>query len=258
MSDNFGPRIARLCVLASAFLVTSALAGPGQLAIWCSPALKGVVADLVSQFERESGHSAVVKFGTFESLQGRLGAGEPPDVVIFQSDLIEGMQKGGKIDAATRIDVGRIGMGLAMRRGTPAPDISSADALRGVLVKAGSIAYPDPREGPGGVAAADAMAALGIAETLRSRIRLGGIGQGVQFVGHGEVEIALDHVTEIMARPAASFVGPLPGNLQRWVAYSAAIASDSINPDEAHPFLRFLAGGAVREKLRAAGIESSR
>jgi molybdate transport system substrate-binding protein len=242
-------------LLAAVLLTVQAQAGPGQLAIWCAPAFKGVVVELVDQFERESGHAAVAKCGTVENLQARGNAGEPPDIVMFADEMIEGMQQAGKIDASTRMAVGRVGMGLAVRKGAPVPDISSADALRTALVKAASITYPDPGKEPGGKIVTDALARLGLAEALRARTRLGSFGQGVALVGHGEVELAFDHANEIIARPAVSLAGLLPGDLQRWAAYSAAVASESINAGEARPFLEFLAGKAAREKLRAAGFE---
>jgi molybdate transport system substrate-binding protein len=243
------------CALCALWLPLHAYAGPGELAIWCAPVMKSVVAELASRFERETGHAAIVKSGTVEQLLGRSSTGEPPDEIMFPDDVMDGLLKGGKIIPASRMAIGRVGIGIAVRKGTAAPDISSPDALRKVLVQARSIAYPDPREGPAGGVIADAMKTLGIADSLRDRTRLGGIGQGVTFVGYGDVDLALDQATEIAARPAVLLVGLLPGGLQRWAGFGAAVSADSTSPQDARPFLDFLSGKVARDQLRAAGFE---
>ncbi len=251
--------VARVTVgIATLLVAAHAAAGPGEVAIWCSPAIKVVVAELASQFERETGHAAVVKSGSVEQMQGRIRAGEPPDVVMFPDETIEGLRKGGKIDTATLMAIGRVGIGMAVRKGAQTPDIATPEALRKALLQARSIAYPDPREGAGGNAVAEALKILGIDDALKARTRLGGVGQGLAGVGHGDIELALDQATEIMARPAVAFVGLLPGDLQQWAGYSAAVSSDSTNAPDAQPFLQFLAGKLARERLRAAGFEAVR
>jgi len=56
--------------------------------------------------------------------------------------------KQGRLVAATRTDVARGGIGIAVRAGTPKPDISSVDALKRALLEAKSITYARRRRRP--------------------------------------------------------------------------------------------------------------
>jgi len=46
-----------------------------------------------------------------------------------------------RIRPGTRVDLARSAIGMAVRRGSPKPNISSVDALRRTLLEAKSIAY---------------------------------------------------------------------------------------------------------------------
>src|SRR5258706_293804 len=71
--------------------------------------------------------------------------------LIFGTDVSakydRAMEKSGKIAPGSRIDLGRVGLGVVVREGTPAPDISTPEAVKAALIKANTIAYTDPKLG---------------------------------------------------------------------------------------------------------------
>ena len=56
-------------------------------------------------------------------------------------------RRAGKITPGSRIDLGRVGLGVVVREGTPSPDISTPEAVKAALIKAKTIAYTDPKLG---------------------------------------------------------------------------------------------------------------
>ena len=57
------------------------------------------------------------------------------------------LEKTGKLTAGSRADLGRVGIGVAIREGAPAPDFSTPEAFRKMLLDAKSVAYTAPELG---------------------------------------------------------------------------------------------------------------
>ena len=70
-------------------------------------------------------------------------------MIITLPGQIDDLIKQGKVGAGTRVDVARAGLGVAVKRGAPKPDIASADAFKRTLLNANSIAYA--AQGPSGI-----------------------------------------------------------------------------------------------------------
>src|SRR5262249_26504361 len=137
-------RCFRLAV-AGVLLAGNFAANAGEVRVLSTIAVKDVMENLIPQFERETGHKVAIHFGTTAVLKRQIDAGEDFDVAIFTPpELIEEMIKQGKIVAATRSDFAHTSVGVAVRTGTPRPDISSAEAFKKSLLTAKSSATPIP------------------------------------------------------------------------------------------------------------------
>src|SRR5208337_1851487 len=104
--------------------------------------------ELGPEFERTTGNKVVLISGpsmgtTPQAIPNRIQRGEPVDVVIMVGYALEDLIKQGKVISDSRVDLAQSGVGVAVRAGTPKPDISSADALKNTLLRAKSIAYSD-------------------------------------------------------------------------------------------------------------------
>ncbi len=123
-------------------------------------------------------------------------------------------------------------------------------------MKAKSLTYMDPGAGASsGIATAKIMRDLGIAEDVAKKTKLTQSGYSADRVASGEVELAIQNVSEIVPVKGVKLAGMLPEPLQVYTAYSAGVATKSVNPKEATDFIRFLARAEASARWKEAGIE---
>src|SRR5262249_22812510 len=134
-----------------------------------SPGVRGVVFALAPEFEKKTGHKVVSDFAVIAIIKRRIEAGEAFDVVIPGPELIDELVKQGKVAADANAAFGRTGVGLAVLRRSPAPDISTPDKLREALLAAKAVGHS--REGQSGVGFRAALDKLGIADRMRPKLR---------------------------------------------------------------------------------------
>ena len=77
--------------------------------------------------------------------------------------------KQGKIAGDTRVDIARVGIGVAVRDGAPKPDISSVDAFKNTLLNVKLVTYTP--EGATGTHLAKVLDRLGIAEQVKGKTK---------------------------------------------------------------------------------------
>src|SRR5262249_33146208 len=111
-------------------LPSGIVAQAAEIKVMSSAALSSVITELTPQFERESGHKLVVQYGASATLKKQIDAGEAPDVAILTPPLIDDLAKQGKVPGDARANVARTGVGVAVRKGGPKPDISTVDAFK--------------------------------------------------------------------------------------------------------------------------------
>src|SRR6185295_19953051 len=95
--------------------------------VLCTNGLKTVMLDLAPDFERTIGTKVTVTWGSANSLLKELESGAGGDLAILTAEAIDGLIKEGKVVAGGRVDLARSAIGLAVRKGTPRPDIGSSD-----------------------------------------------------------------------------------------------------------------------------------
>ena len=69
-------------------------------------------------------------YGPSGGVKRRFEGGEPADVIALDSKLLDDLIKQGKVRPGPT-DIARTGIGIAVKKGAPKPDVSSADALKG-------------------------------------------------------------------------------------------------------------------------------
>src|SRR5262249_6498815 len=138
-------------ILRSLIVATLSLGACGQLAaaeikLLTAGAMRGVVAALLPAFETTTGHKVIVDNATAGTLAKRIEGGEPFDLAIITPQVIDELASKGKISGG-RVDLAKVGVGVAVREEAMAPDISTVDAFRQALLAAKSVAYIDPKAG---------------------------------------------------------------------------------------------------------------
>ena len=129
---------------ASRVLIFVAFAAPARAAeikVLCSNGLQAVVDELVPQFEQKTGNKVVLKFEPSTQIKKRIDAGEPFDLAVMTTPLIDEEIKAGRLAADSRTIIARSGLGLSIRSGAKKPDISTVEAFKQALLNAKSITY---------------------------------------------------------------------------------------------------------------------
>jgi molybdate transport system substrate-binding protein len=243
--------------LAAALIIATAPARAAEIDAMITTAMKAAVEDLAPPFERGSGHALRVVYGPSGGLARRLNDGETADLVIVESKVLDELIRQGKI-VPGRTDLARTAIGLAVRKGAPRPDVSSADALRRALLAAKSIGHTAPAGG--GVTALHiegVFEKLGIAAEVKPKVRLaagGPNGRVSVLVSSGEAEIGLQLVSELMSNPDVEVIGMLPPELQLTATISAGITPGARQVEAARAFVRHLATPDALAVFKAKGL----
>jgi molybdate transport system substrate-binding protein len=220
-------------------------------------AVESMVRLLGPIFERETGDTLDLNFGTAGSLRARLDGGEQADLVILPAATIETMEKEGRLVAGSRMDLGRTITGVAVKEGATPPDISTPEAFKQALITAKGVSFSDPKAGgSSGNYFAGLLQRLGIADEVFKKAVLGKRGYEVaQAIADGRAEIGTTFISEMLTVNGVTIVGPLPGDLYYANTYTAAIPAGSPNVDAARALLRVLTNNETRDRWVEAGLE---
>jgi molybdate transport system substrate-binding protein len=209
------------------------------------------MAKIGPQYERETGDKLLITYGATAQLLTHINKGESVDVIIVVSQALADL-----VDSS-RADVARSGIGVAIRRGGPRPDITTVDAFKKTLLAAKSIAYTNPADGgTSAVYFAELIKKLGIAEQFRPKTKFvpGGTSSGT-LVASGEAELAVQFISELLLSPGVEIAGPLPPEVQSYIVISAGVSKEAADPVTAGRLVRFLSSPAVAPVLPEAGLE---
>lgn len=241
----------------SILLVIPSIAGAAELKVFCTHALTPAMEQLGPDFERSTGYKLVIIDATSGATVKRIQGGETADLAISTGAAIRDLAKQGKLDSASVSDLASTGIGVAVRTGAPKPDISSVAAFKQTLLAAKSIAYSDPAAGGGsGIHFAKVVQRLGLTEQLKPKTTLVGGGGAVgPLVASGQVELAVQMKSELLAAKGVQYVGPLPGDLQEVTLFSAGIFSGSKNAAGAKSLIRLLKSKKAAPVLKATGMQ---
>jgi molybdate transport system substrate-binding protein len=206
----------------------------------------------IDAFHKETGNEAKISFATAPEIQRRVGAGETPDVVIAPPAVLDAIVKSGKLEGRARVEVGRVGIGVAVRDGAPKPDISTTDAFKRAVLDADSLVY---NRASSGLSVERLLRRLGLAEQTQAKTTRYAGSEMLERVIQGKgKEIAFSPVTEILLYrgKGLQLVGPLPAEIQSYTTYAAEPVSQS---ETALAFVRFLGTPAAKAIFVSAGIE---
>ena len=210
---------------------------------------------LAPEFERATGHRVEFTFRLVTEIQRKLAAGEKADVILLPVPLIAATEKTVPLRAEGRIVLARVGIGVIVRQGTTPPDISTAEAVRKMLVNARAIAWSDPSTPVGGHLDR-VIAQLGIADEVRPKLIIkSAIDGGAELVAKGEADFGLYLISEVQTAKGITLVGLLPSPLQSFVVYGTAVPTYNATPEAAVAFVKFISEPTKGERWKADGFE---
>jgi molybdate transport system substrate-binding protein len=224
-----------------------------EIKVFSSAAPRGIFKELAPEFERTTGHRLVITYEFAADLKRRIEASDPFDVAILPPDMADDLARRGKLAAGSRVDLARTGMGVAVRRGAPKPDIGSVDAFRQALLAAPTVAYADG--GASGKYVQGILARLGIAEAVKPKLRPYPAGGAVDAVARGEADVVVIGISPILYVPGVELVGGLPGELQSYNVFTGSIGAAAEQADAARTLLSLLTSPAAVALFKAQGFE---
>jgi len=219
-----------------------------------SNGVKAVMEALRPQCERAIGHPIDMQFNTSVALKQQIEAGDGFDVTILTSELIDDLTKQGKIEAGSRVDLARSGIGVGIRTGAPKPDIGTSGAMKQTLLNAKTITYA--QEGASRVYIEKMFESLGIADQVKSKIILEmKPGQPQINVAEGKADLVMTLVSEILPVHGIELLGPLPADFQHYVSMAGGVGANAHDPQTAKAVLKFLSGPKAAPVFKAKGME---
>jgi len=217
--------------------------------------VKRGITQIAAQFGKETGHQVNVEFTGAPTVRERVLAGEAVDVAVVPAATMDEFAAAGRIAPATRAKLGHARMGLAMRKGAAAPDLSSTEAFRRAVEQSDAVVANLANSGNYVVKlleqqgfAVDKVRRQPDAVKVMEMVA----GSAEKLLGAGQ----LPEIRELIDKGVAiELAGPLPDALQSVTAYDAAVAAASANAAAAAAFTAYLETPASRAAMAATGID---
>jgi molybdate transport system substrate-binding protein len=227
-----------------------------EVAVFAAAAVEEPLEAVVHAFEHDTGTKVALTLGSVGAIQAKLKAGANADIVVLSTAIAAAAEKDGTARPGSRAMVGRAEIGVTVRDGTPAPDISTADAFKKALLAAKSVSYTDPAGGgTAAVFVAGLMDKLGVTEAIKGKTLKFNTGREVVgAVVKGDAELGIGFTTEFVPVKGVKVVGALPKEIGFVNEYSAYIPAASTAAEPAQAFLAYLARPASRDIFKAAGV----
>jgi molybdate transport system substrate-binding protein len=232
-----------------------------DIRILSAGAAQAVVEAIAAAYKSETGHGVKADFSAVGAMKARVLAGESVDIIVLTRALIDELTASGHIAAGSARDLGRVATGVAVRSGTPLPDVTDPRKLRATLLAATKVVCPDPATATAGKAVMQILDRLGIGQEVRPRMQFFPNGYAAMkwlAESRGAREVGITQATEILANPGVHYAGPLPGDLKFTTLYSAGLAARARSVEAATDFIARLTASSARAILAKAGYEFDR
>lgn len=241
-----------VCTLLTGTLVIfAATAHAADIKVMSDSPLEPALTRVVDLYRQQTHNHVSLVFDPSPAVKKRIEDGEAADVVIVQPDFAEGLVKSGNASAGDRPIIAHVGVGLGNRTDGPAYDISTEGKLKTTLLGADLIVFNSVKSGQ---AFANALEHMGIAATLESKILRtapNGIFEPV-LKGKGNDMVA-GTIPLIATTPGIKLLGPLPGDLQTTLTYTAVLMANTSQRDTAERFIKFLVSPDAQKVFAANG-----
>jgi molybdate transport system substrate-binding protein len=244
-------RLTSIVATLLAALSATTPAGAQEIRVLAAGAPRLALNVLGPDFTAATGTRIAFTFGDPVSIDTMVRNAAPCDVIIMPTTALDELSRDGVVKRDTMLVIGTASVGLAVRRGSAVPDISTTAKLRAVLLAATSIAHNDPSAGTtAGISIGRALRQMGIAEQVAPKTKF----LRPASVADGEMEMTLAPVAELVGVEGITIAGPLPADLGTAVPYGAALSTNATEPDKALAFLRFLVRPESLPALKAKGF----
>ena len=233
------------------------VAASAQLKVLISGGFSGAYEQLLPEFERTTGINVWTGSGASQgagpqTIAAQLGRGVSANVVILSREGLNDLIAANRITAGTDVDLARVPIGVAVRAGTPKPDVSTVEAFKQVLLKAKTVAIPGSTSGIW--LTTDLFPRLGIAEKINVEMTPRGT-DATGMVAAGRADLAVMPVSEIVHAAGVELAGSIAPDIQFVQVFSAAVVAGSGEVEGSKRLIEFLASARASEAIRKSGME---
>jgi molybdate transport system substrate-binding protein len=130
--------------------------------------------------------------------------------------------------------------------------VSTADAVKQALLKAGTTAVPGSTSGIW--LRDDLFPRLGVADKIDMRMTPRG-SDAAAMVAAGNAGLAVMPISEILVAPGIDFAGAIPDEMQMVQVFAAAVVAGSTASEGARQLIEYLASPRAVEAIRRSGME---
>jgi molybdate transport system substrate-binding protein len=210
----------------------------GEIAGISSMATRQILTDLIGLYEQRTGRRVTIKSTGGVDAARTVRAGEPVDVVLLASNVMEQLEAEGYISSGSRADFARSGIAVAVRAGAQWPCISNDESVKRAVLEARKICYST---GPSGDHLMKLWQRWGILETIAERAIQAPPGVPVAaLVARGDADLGFQQLSELLHFPGIHIVGPLPSEIQATTVFSVGVSSSSSRVEGARHLVTFL------------------
>jgi molybdate transport system substrate-binding protein len=224
-----------------------------QIAGISSMATRQIIADLVGVYEkRTGGRVAMQSMGGVEAAR-RVRAGEPTDVIILASNVMEQLEAEGHVVAESRADFARSGIAMAVPSGARRPRIDDAESVKQAMLNARKICYST---GPSGNHLRQLWERWGFLDAMSERAVQAPPGVPVgTIIAAGGADLGFQQLSELLHVPGIDIVGPLPPEIQAVTVFSAGVGRASSQPEQVEALVAFLTSPEAAAAKRQHGMD---
>lgn len=245
-------RLVGATALAMALAAPQAASQPPPVVVWTARALATVLDVVGDEFTRDTGRRLIVHSDLPNGFSRRAAAGERFDVLITVAAPMEDWIRSGRVVPASRRDLARSGIGVAVKAGSRRRDVGTVEALKRTLLDATSIAYL--RVGSG-LYLDTLLTRLGIAAEVTPKAVRPDTDIVAELVARGDADLGVVVLTQILTTPGVELAGPLPAEVQSYVTFVGGIGTASGSPEVAARLITFLSGPQATAVMREQGME---
>jgi molybdate transport system substrate-binding protein len=227
------------------------------LKIIISGGFNGAYDRLVPEFEQAHGVKVTTGSGASQgtgpqTIAAQLARGVEADVVILSREGLTELIAEKRIVAGTDCDLALAPIGVAVRAGTPKPDVSTVEGFTQALLKAKTIAVPGSTSGIW--LRTELFPRLGIADSIKVEVRPRGT-DVTAMLAAGDADLGILPTSEIVYARGVIFAGNIAPEIQFIQTFSAAAVEGSREIEAAKRLIAYLTSARAVEAIRKSGME---